>query len=178
MRGRWLSRGIDPRLASMLLALVIIWIGLQVLTDGIFLSPRNLYNLSMQASAVAIMSCGMVFVIVARQIDLSVGSLLAFTGVLTAYAQVHWLEAYPESGWIWSILVGVGVGAVVGLFQGWWVAYRSIPAFVVTAAPRTSSPRGRPSLRSTRPISGWAAARMDRSASPRAGCFACSPASG
>jgi D-xylose transport system permease protein len=134
MRARWLRRGLDLRLASMLLALVVIWIGFQVLTDGIFLSPRNLYNLSIQSSTVAIMACGMVFVIVARQIDLSVGSLLAFTGVLTAYAQVHWFEAYPEAGWILSILVGGATGAAVGFFQGWWVAYRGLPAFVVTLA--------------------------------------------
>jgi D-xylose transport system permease protein len=134
MPARWLSRGIDVRLASMLAALVLIWIGLQILTDGVFLSPRNLYNLSIQASAVAIMACGMVFVIVARQIDLSVGSLLAFTGVLTAYAQVFWFEAYPESGWLLSIVVCGATGAAVGAFQGWWVAYRGIPAFVVTLA--------------------------------------------
>jgi len=133
-RLRALGRAVDLRMASMLLALVLIWIALQFLTDGIFLSARNLYNLSIQSSAVAIMACGMVFVIVARQIDLSVGSLLAFTGVLTAYAQVTWLEAYPESGWMLSILLGLAVGAAVGLFQGWWVAYRGIPAFVVTLA--------------------------------------------
>src|SRR5215208_2411710 len=101
-----LGRGLDPRMVSMILALVGVWIGLQILTDGIFLTARNLYNLSIQTSAVAIVACGMVFVIVAKQIDLSVGSLLAFTGVFTAYAQVHWLEAYPEWGWVVSILVG------------------------------------------------------------------------
>jgi len=73
-------------MVSMLLALLAIWIALELLTDGLFLSPRNLYNLSIQASAIAVISCGMVFVIVARQFDLSVGSLLAFTGVLTAFA--------------------------------------------------------------------------------------------
>ena len=133
MRAGWLSRELDLRLATMLVALVVIWVFLQVRTDGIFLSPRNLYNLSIQASAIAIMACGMVFVIVARQIDLSVGSLLAFTGVLTAQAQVVWLADYPH-GWLLSILVGGATGAAVGMFQGWWVAYRGIPAFVVTLA--------------------------------------------
>jgi D-xylose transport system permease protein len=75
----------------------------------------------------------MVFVIVARQIDLSVGSLLAFTGVLTAFAQVRWLEGNPYA-WILSILIGLATGAAVGLFQGWWIAYRGIPALVVTLA--------------------------------------------
>jgi D-xylose transport system permease protein len=134
MRGRWTSGAIDPRLASLLVALVALWIAFQLLTDGLFLSPRNLYNLSMQASTVAIMACGMVFVIVARQIDLSVGSLLAFTGVLTAYAQVRWMESHPDASWIWSALLGLAAGAAVGLFQGWWVAYRGLPAFVVTLA--------------------------------------------
>ncbi|HKE17186.1 MAG TPA: sugar ABC transporter permease [Kofleriaceae bacterium] len=129
-----LRRAVDVRLAAMLVALVVIWIALQVATDGLFLSSRNLYNLSLQGSAVAIMTCGMVFVIVARQIDLSVGSLLAFTGVLTAYIQVGWADAHPDAGWIMSIGVGLGTGALVGLFQGWLVAYQGIPAFVVTLA--------------------------------------------
>lgn len=133
MRRRRPGHGLDPRMVSMLLALVAIWIALEVATHGIFLTPRNLYNLSIQTSAIAVVSCGMVFVIVARQIDLSVGSLLAFTGVLTAFAQVRWLEGVPGT-WILSILVGLGAGAAVGLFQGWWVAYRGIPALVVTLA--------------------------------------------
>jgi D-xylose transport system permease protein len=125
--------GLDPRMVSMLLALLGIWIGLAVLTGGVFLTPRNLYNLSVQASAIAVISCGMVFVIVARQIDLSVGSLLAFTGVLTAFVQVNWLEGTPGS-WLISIAIGIGAGVAVGLFQGWWVAYRGLPALIVTLA--------------------------------------------
>ena len=117
----------------MLLVLIAIWIALHVSTDGLFLTPRNLYNLSIQTSAIAVIACGMVFVIVARQIDLSVGSLLAFTGVLTAFAQVRWFEGY-ERAWIFSIVVGLGAGAAVGVAQGWWVAYRGIPALVVTLA--------------------------------------------
>ena len=130
---RRLGHGLDPRMVAMLLALVAIWIALEVGTGGIFLTPRNLYNLSIQTSASAVISCGMVFVIVARQIDLSPGSLLAFTGVLTAFAQVRWSEG-SSYAWILSILVGLGAGAVVGVFQGWWVAYRGIPALVVTLA--------------------------------------------
>ncbi|HEX8108869.1 MAG TPA: hypothetical protein VF516_14155, partial [Kofleriaceae bacterium] len=125
--------GLDPRMVSMLLALLAIWIALELLTDGLFLSPRNLYNLSIQASAIAVISCGMVFVIVARQIDLSVGSLLAFTGMLATFVQVNWLEGTP-AGWLISIAVGIGAGVVVGLFQGWWVGYRGLPALIVTLA--------------------------------------------
>jgi D-xylose transport system permease protein len=120
-------------MVSMVLALIVIWIGLHIATDGIFLTPRNLYNLSIQTSAIAVIACGMVYVIVARQIDLSCGSLLAFTGVLTAFAQVSWFENLP-AGWLVSMLVGFGAGIAVGLFQGWWVAYRGLPALVVTLA--------------------------------------------
>src|ERR1041384_4374688 len=121
-RRRGHGLGLDPRMVSMLLALLAIWVVLEVLTDGLFLSPRNLYNLSVQASAIAVVSCGMVFVIVARQIDLSVGSLLAFTGMLTTFVQVNWLADSP-AGWLISIAVGTAAGVVVGLFQGWWVGY-------------------------------------------------------
>ncbi len=120
-------------MTSMLLALLAIWIALEVRTQGLFLSPRNLYNLSVQASAIAVISCGMVFVIVARQIDLSVGSLLAFTGMLTTFVQVNWLEGTP-AGWLFSIALGLGAGVVVGVFQGWWVGYRGLPALIVTLA--------------------------------------------
>jgi D-xylose transport system permease protein len=130
---RRLGHGLDPRMVAMLLALVTIWVALELATGGIFLTPRNLYNLSIQTSASAVISCGMVFVIVARQIDLSPGSLLAFTGVLTAFAQVRWFEGSSQA-WIFSILVGLAAGAIVGVFQGWWVAYRGIPALVVTLA--------------------------------------------
>jgi D-xylose transport system permease protein len=118
----------------MLIALTAIWVALELLTDGIFLTPRNLYNLSIQTSVGAILACGMVFVIVARQIDLSVGSLIAFTGVLTAFAQVNWFDGHPTASWMFSILLGLVAGIAVGMFQGWWVAYRGLPALVVTLA--------------------------------------------
>ncbi|MET1027644.1 MAG: sugar ABC transporter permease [Dongiaceae bacterium] len=131
--------GIDPRFSSMVLALIVIWVALQILTGGLFLTPRNLYNLSIQTCVTAVMACGMVFVIVARQIDLSVGSLLAFTGMVLAYTQVHIFAAGTELGgsdlaWIISILAGIAVGVLVGIFQGMWISIAGIPAFVVTLA--------------------------------------------
>ncbi|HVI92008.1 MAG TPA: sugar ABC transporter permease [Dongiaceae bacterium] len=126
--------GIDPRFSSMVLALIVIWLVLQVSTDGIFLTPRNLYNLSIQTCVTAIMACGMVYVIVARQIDLSVGSLLAFTGMVTAYVQVHVFGNDSQIGWVLSIVVGIALGVAVGIFQGSWVTLAGIPAFVVTLA--------------------------------------------
>jgi len=118
----------------MVLVLIAIWVVLDVLTHGLFLTPRNLYNLSIQTSVGAILACGMVFVIVARQIDLSIGSLIAFTGVLTAFAQVNWFEGHPTASWVLSIAIGLAAGIAVGMFQGWWIAYRGIPALVVTLA--------------------------------------------
>ena len=68
--------GIDKRLLGMIAALILLWVMFDLVTGGRFLTPRNLFNLSVQTASVAVMATGMVFVIVARHIDLSVGSLL------------------------------------------------------------------------------------------------------
>lgn len=125
---------VDTRFASLLAALAVIWAAFAVATDGVFLSPRNLYNLSIQTCVTAIMACGMVYLIVARQIDLSVGSQMAFTGMLIAWAQVSWLGAETPFAWAVSIAIGVAAGILLGAFQGWWTAYRGLPAFIVTLA--------------------------------------------
>ncbi|QJR15232.1 sugar ABC transporter permease [Usitatibacter palustris] len=131
----WLERaGFDARFTSLLLALAIIWGALAFATGGIFVTPRNLYNLSIQTCVTAIMACGMVYVIAARQIDLSVGSQMAFTGMLIAIAQTDWLGADSSWGWLGSIAIGIAAGMALGAFQGWWTAYRAVPAFVVTLA--------------------------------------------
>src|SRR3954471_8756698 len=127
----WLERaGFDSRFTSLVLALAVIWGALAVATDGVFLSPRNLYNLSIQTCVTAIMACGMVYLIVARQIDLSVGSQMAFTGMLIAWTQVTWLGAETPGAWAVSIAIGVAAGVAIGAFQGWWTAYRGLPAFI------------------------------------------------
>lgn len=123
---------IDTRMLAMIGALIIIWIVLTVLTNGIFFTARNLYNLAVQTSVVGIMATGMVLVIVARHIDLSVGSLMGFTGMVIAYLQVHVFTLGAAWNWPLTVLCGLALGAVVGLWQGWWVAYRGVPAFVVT----------------------------------------------
>ena len=80
------SLDIDTRLIGMIVALAIIWIGFQVMSGGLFLTPRNLWNLSVQSSSIAIMATGMVLVIVSRNIDLSVGSMLGFSSDISAPA--------------------------------------------------------------------------------------------
>ncbi|MGZ5382488.1 MAG: sugar ABC transporter permease, partial [Acidimicrobiia bacterium] len=72
---------IDTRLVGMVVALLVVWVGFHVLSGGTFLTASNLWNLSVQTSAVAIMATGMVLVIVSRHIDLSVGSMLAVVGM-------------------------------------------------------------------------------------------------
>src|SRR5205823_5295246 len=85
------SLELDTRLLGMILALAIIWIGFQVMSGGLFLTSRNLWNLSVQSASIAIMATGMVLIIVSRNIDLSVGSMLGFLGYTMAVVQVLWI---------------------------------------------------------------------------------------
>lgn len=131
---------LDPRTMAMLSALVAIWIALYFLTDGLFLSARNLTNLTVQGAVVGIMATGMVLVIVARHIDLSVGSLVGFTGMFVAWLHVDFFPAIlpgllpldSDLGWIFAVILTLALGVVIGLWHGFWVAYRGVPAFVVT----------------------------------------------
>lgn len=130
------SAEIDTRLLGMFAALVVIWIGFNIMSDGTFLTPRNLWNLSVQTSVVAIMATGMVLVIVSRNIDLSVGSMMATIGMFMAVLQVEVLPDIFGIGhplvWIVSILAGIALGALIGAFQGSIVAYMGVPSFIVT----------------------------------------------
>jgi len=125
---------IDNRMLAMIIALLVIWVALNILTGGIFLTARNMYNLAVQSSVVGIMATGMVLVIVCRHIDLSVGSLLGFTGMVIAYLQVHVFPLGASWNWPLTILCGLALGGLVGLWQGCWIAYRGIPSFVTTLA--------------------------------------------
>lgn len=125
---------IDNRMLAMLIALLMIWVTLNILTGGIFFTARNMYNLAVQSSVVGIMATGMVLVIVSRHIDLSVGSLLGFTGMVIAYLQVHVFPLGAIWNWPLTILCGLALGGLVGLWQGWWIAYRGVPSFVTTLA--------------------------------------------
>src|SRR5690554_8161538 len=92
------ATGLDPRLIGMLASLAAIWIGFDLLTDGRFVTPRNLYNLSVQTASVAVMATGMVFVIVMRHIDLSVGSVLGVLAMVMGVIQTDIRPAYLGFG--------------------------------------------------------------------------------
>jgi D-xylose transport system permease protein len=106
------------------------------LLGGSFLTPRNLWTLLVQTSSIAVMSTGMVLLIVMRQLDLSVGSMLSMVAVAGAVVQVFKLAPMLGVGhpaiWIIGVLVCVALGAAVGAFNGWLTAYAKIPAFIVT----------------------------------------------
>ncbi len=112
---------------ALIIALILIAILFATLTGGEFLSSRNLSNLFTQMTVISVLAIGMTFVIVAAHIDLSVGSLAGLTGGIAAILHV-WFDW--NTGIV--VLVAILVGALLGLWQGWWVAYRSIPAFIVT----------------------------------------------
>lgn len=132
---------IDTRLLGMLAALALIWVGFHVYGAvvngfGAFLTPRNLWNLSVQTSSIAIMATGMVLVIVTRHIDLSVGSVLGFCAIVMGVLQVNILPQFLGLGhpliWVIAIVVGMCAGACIGAFHGALIAYGKIPAFIVT----------------------------------------------
>src|SRR5438105_10844645 len=114
---------------GMLISLVAIMALFQVLTDGTLLRPLNLTNLVLQNSYIVIMALGMLLVIVAGHIDLSVGSVCGFIGALAAVLMVN-------QGWhfVPAALVCLLAGGVIGAAQGWFVAYSKIPSFIVTLA--------------------------------------------
>ncbi len=117
-------------------ALVVIWIGFHILSGGTFLTPRNLWNLSVQTAAVAIMATGMVLIIVTRNIDLSVGSMLGVVGMSMALLQAEILPGilgfdHPLT-WIITLIAGLLLGALLGAFHGFIIAYVGVPSFIVT----------------------------------------------
>jgi D-xylose transport system permease protein len=115
------------RAYTMLGALILIWLLFYWQTGGTFLSARNLSNLMLQTSVTGILAVGMLMVILARQIDLSVGSVLGLAGGAAAISLTH-----LDYGLAVSILLAIGVGVVIGLIHGTLTAYLNIPAFIVT----------------------------------------------
>ncbi len=146
---------IDSRLLGMIGALILIslafqtWTGIRAmdvfswnpfswLANGKFLIPQNTYNLAIQTVSIAIMATGMVFVIVTRNIDLAVGSLLALCSGVMAVMQTEILPHMLGLGlgnpliMPLAVIAGMLTGVVVGAFQGWLVGYQGIPSFIVT----------------------------------------------
>ncbi|WP_213958234.1 ABC transporter permease [Variovorax sp. dw_954] len=123
----WRRSGVDLRLLLMSVLLIVMGVVFNIFSGGVFLSPENLYNVAQQTAVVGIVATVMVLVIVARHIDLSVGSVMGFVGVLIAYLQY-------TSGWSWptACLAGLAVALLVSIYQGWLTAVLGVPSFVVT----------------------------------------------
>lgn len=114
---------------GLLLSLVAIMAFFQVVTDGTLLQPLNLTNLVLQNSYIVIMALGMLLVIVAGHIDLSVGSVCGFIGALAAVLMVQY-----EWHFVPATLACLLAGAAIGAVQGWFIAWMKIPSFIVTLA--------------------------------------------
>jgi putative multiple sugar transport system permease protein len=114
---------------GMLIALIVVMLFFQVQTNGILFKPVNITNLVLQNSYVITMALGMLLIIVSGWIDLSVGSVVAVVGALAGVMIVRY-----KIDWALTVAVCLLVGAAIGAFQGYWVAYLKIPAFIVTLA--------------------------------------------
>jgi putative multiple sugar transport system permease protein len=114
---------------GLFLALIIIVGFFQITTHGITLAPINVSNIIIQNSYILILAVGMVMIIIAGHIDLSVGSVVAFIGALSGVMITKWHVPWPM-----AVVLCLIAGALVGAAQGYWVAYFGIPAFIVTLA--------------------------------------------
>jgi putative multiple sugar transport system permease protein len=114
---------------GMLLSLIAIMVFFEVMTDGTLMQPLNLTNLVLQNSYIVIMALGMLLVIVAGHIDLSVGSVCGFIGALAAVFMVEY-----EWHFVPATLLCIAAGAAIGGAQGWFIAFFKVPSFIVTLA--------------------------------------------
>ncbi|ANF98695.1 ABC transporter permease [Paenibacillus bovis] len=113
----------------MIIALVFIMLLFEILTGGLLLKPINITNLILQNSYILVLAIGMVLVIITGHIDLSVGSIAAFVGAISAIFMVNW-QMNP----VLAVILSIVIGGLIGAWQGFWVAYVRIPAFIVTLA--------------------------------------------
>lgn len=124
-----LLKKINLRTYMMIIALILIWGFFTILTQGTFLTPRNMSNLFRQSVFVSILAIGMALVIILGEIDLSVGSVVGLAGGIIAILDV-WNGMNPAL----SIALTLGAGLLIGLWQGFWIAYMKVPSFIVTLA--------------------------------------------
>ncbi|QPT12683.1 sugar ABC transporter permease [Serratia rubidaea] len=122
-------RSLNLQVLVMLAAIAVILLFFTFTTEGAYLSARNISNLLRQTAITGILAVGMVFVIISAEIDLSVGSMMGLLGGAAAIFDV-WL------GWPLPLTVAVTLlaGLLLGAWNGWWVAYRKVPSFIVTLA--------------------------------------------
>lgn len=122
-------RALNLQVFVMIAAIVAIMLFFTWTTDGSYLSARNVSNLLRQTAITGILAVGMVFVIISAEIDLSVGSMMGLLGGVAAIFDV-WL------GWPLPLTIAVTLvlGLLLGAWNGWWVAYRKVPSFIVTLA--------------------------------------------
>ena len=137
VRGMLAQTEIDLRLFGMLIALAVILLVFHYLSGGKLIAPGNITTLAVQAAGIAIIATGMVLVIVSRNIDLSVGSLVGIIAMTYALLMTDWLPALGITNdvpFAWAIALGLGVlmGAVIGGVQGFIIAYIGVPSFIVT----------------------------------------------
>jgi len=128
---------IDLRLFGMLLALGLILLTFNILSEGKFFRPENMITLAVQATGIAIIATGMVLVIVSRNIDLSVGSVVGVIAMTYALLMAEWLPMLGLAAdfpfrWVIALAIGVAMGALIGAFQGFIIAYIGVPSFIVT----------------------------------------------
>ncbi|TXS35654.1 multiple monosaccharide ABC transporter permease [Streptomyces sp. OR43] len=119
----------NMRQYGMLIALGLIVVLFEIWTDGVLLKPNNVTNLVLQNSYILVLAIGMMIVIIAGHIDLSVGSLAAFVSAAAAVMMVE-----HDVPWVLALVLSLIVGAVAGAWQGFWIAYVGIPSFIVTLA--------------------------------------------
>lgn len=120
---------INPRQSGIYVAFALIVALFAVLTDGALLEPQNISNIIVQNSYILILAIGMILIIIAGHIDLSAGSVVAATGAICAVLTVDMGIPWPL-----AVLATIIAGALIGAWQGYWVAYFGIPAFIVTLA--------------------------------------------
>jgi D-xylose transport system permease protein len=138
VRGMLAQTEIDLRLFGMVFALAVILLAFHYVSGGKFIQPNNMLTLAVQASGIAIIATGMVLVIVSRNIDLSVGSLVGLVAMSYAVLMTDWFPNIfglsPDTPFLWALALalGIGIGAAIGALQGFIIAYIGVPSFIVT----------------------------------------------